>query len=85
VFGEEGLILTFGEKESLILRYPWRETKLKTNKNLLIFQLYLQVVILDAETFSETARIRFFAEGTVTEGFHGIFVPSGLEGKPKRF
>jgi hypothetical protein len=43
------------------------------------------VVILDAETFSEVGRIKFYAEGTVTEGFHGIFVPENMAGKSKRF
>ena len=47
--------------------------------------MLFQVVILDAESFSEIGRIKFYAEGTVTEGFHGIFVPTQMTGKPKRF
>lgn len=34
----------------------------------------VQLVVLDAASFEELARISFRAEGTVTEGFHGIFV-----------
>jgi len=32
------------------------------------------LVILDAVRFTEIGRIRFLAEGTVAEGFHGVFV-----------
>ena len=34
----------------------------------------VHLVVLDAASFDEIARISFRAEGTVTEGFHGIFV-----------
>lgn len=37
----------------------------------------LQVVVLDARTFEERARVTYRAEGTVTEGFHGVFVQDG--------
>ena len=35
----------------------------------------VQLVLLDAADFSEVAKIAFRASGTVTEGFHGVFVP----------
>ena len=35
----------------------------------------VQLILLDAADFSEVAKIAFRASGTVTEGFHGVFVP----------
>ena len=40
---------------------------------------HVQLVVLDAADFSEVAKIAFRANGTVTEGFHGIFVPDSEE------
>ena len=40
---------------------------------------HVQLVLLDAADFSEVAKIAFRANGTVTEGFHGIFVPDSEE------
>jgi carotenoid cleavage dioxygenase-like enzyme len=37
----------------------------------------VHLVLLDAKSFEEVARIAFRAQGTVTEGFHGVFVPDG--------
>ncbi len=38
----------------------------------------VQIVLLDAADMdTEVARIAFRASGTVTEGFHGVFVPDG--------
>ena len=34
----------------------------------------VQLVVLDAKDMSEMARVAFRASGTVTEGFHGVFV-----------
>lgn len=39
----------------------------------------VQLVILDASDFTEVARISFRANGTVPEGFHGIFVQDSDE------
>lgn len=43
---------------------------------------FVQVVVLEARSFEELARITFRAKGTVTEGFHGVFVPeaTGFQG-----
>ena len=38
-----------------------------------------QLVLLDATDFSEVAKIAFRANGTVTEGFHGVFVPDDTD------
>ena len=43
------------------------------------FYKHLQVVVVDAETFSELARMQFTAEGAVAQGFHGIFVPENAD------
>ena len=43
----------------------------------------MQVAVVDAETFSEVARIQFRAEGAVTQGFHGIFVPESSDILPR--
>ena len=40
---------------------------------------HVQLVLLDAADFSEVAKIAFRANGTVTEGFHGVFVPDDTD------
>ena len=51
------------------------------DEGLLVFTLLspaalnnVQLVLLDAADLSEVARVTYRATGTVTEGFHGIFV-----------
>ena len=34
----------------------------------------VQLIVLDASNLEELARVSFRANGTVTEGFHGVFV-----------
>ncbi len=41
----------------------------------------VQLVILNAADLSEVARVSFHANGTVTEGFHGIFVADDQQWK----
>lgn len=46
-------------------------------------QRTVKVVVIDAETFAEVARVSFVADGPVSQALHGIFAPSDASELPR--